>query len=191
MREPINSKKKLEDFIKSDRSCITWDSLSKKERILKHFTHDFQYGILRYLRYTRIEEYLEYSKPNPITKIRLITVKRKKNSLGGKLDLDLYSESFGKGLAIYHGGIIVHPSAKLGSDCRLHGHNCIGNNGKSQGVPVIGDHVDIGVGACVIGNIVIGDNVVIGANAVVNKSFQDGSSLLVGIPAAKKYKTKE
>ena len=35
------------------------------------------------------------------------------------------------------------------------------------GAPVIGNHVMIGAGACVLGNVTIGDNAVIGANAVV------------------------
>ena len=48
------------------------------------------------------------------------------------------------------------------------------NSGKaseSGTAPIIGDNVDIGVGATIIGNITIADNIKIGAGAVVTKSF--------------------
>ena len=35
----------------------------------------------------------------------------------------------------------------------LHGDNCIGNNGKTEGCPIIGDNVDIGTGAKILGAI--------------------------------------
>ncbi len=48
--------------------------------------------------------------------------------------------------------------------------------------PVIGNNVDIGTGAKVLGNIRIGNNVVIGANAVVLTDVPD-DSVAVGVPA--------
>lgn len=51
--------------------------------------------------------------------------------------------------------------------------------------PQIGNNVEIGVGAKVIGNITIADNIKIGANAVVTKSFDEEGITLVGIPARK------
>ena len=57
--------------------------------------------------------------------------------------------------------------------CQLHGDNCIGNNGITLAAPRIGNRVDIGVGAKIIGNIEIADDIVIGAGAVVNKSFKE------------------
>ena len=48
--------------------------------------------------------------------------------------------------------------------------------------PVIGNNVDIGAGAKLIGRITIGDNVIIGANAVVTKSVPP-NSIASGIPA--------
>ena len=182
MRNPINSKEILKEYIYSDSSCIKWSDLSLKDKMKRILCHDIQYNILLYLKFMRIEEYYEYSKKGFLTNIKLLIIKRKKNNLGNKLQLDMYSESFGKNLSVYHGGIIVHPSSKLGFNCKLHGHNCIGNNGKAQAVPQIGNNVDIGIGACVIGDIVIGDNTIIGANAVVNKSFE-GQNTLIGIPA--------
>ena len=48
--------------------------------------------------------------------------------------------------------------------------------------PHIGNNVDIGAGAKVIGRITIGNNVNIGANAVVLDDIPD-NSIAVGIPA--------
>ncbi|MDR2798933.1 MAG: serine O-acetyltransferase, partial [Treponema sp.] len=46
---------------------------------------------------------------------------------------------------------------------------------------MIGDNVEIGAGAIIIGNIKIGNNVMIGANAVVTKDVPDDCTV-VGIP---------
>ncbi|MDC7221520.1 MAG: hypothetical protein PQJ59_16420, partial [Spirochaetales bacterium] len=53
------------------------------------------------------------------------------------------------------------------------------NNPKA---PIIGNNVDIGAGAKILGDISIGDNVHIGANAVVITDVPS-NSLAVGIPA--------
>ena len=74
-------------------------------------------------------------------------------------------------------------AARIGENSSLHGANCIGNNGKTQGVPRIGNNVDIGYGAVIIGDIEIVDDVVIGANAVVNKSVLTPGAVVVGVPA--------
>lgn len=73
--------------------------------------------------------------------------------------------------------------ARVGKNCKLHGNNCIGNKGISQEVPVIGDNVDIGFGASVIGGVTIGDNVIIAAGSVVTHSFPKGNVVLAGVPA--------
>ena len=96
---------------------------------------------------------------------------------------------FGEGLIIHHNGsIVVNGSSKVGKNCQLHGDNCIGNVGKSDSLtdcPQIGNNVEIGVGAKVLGGIIIADNIKIGANAVVTKSFDEKGITLVGIPAHK------
>lgn len=56
--------------------------------------------------------------------------------------------------------------------------NCIGNNGKSLAAPIIGDNVDIGVWAKIIGCVRIGNNVKIGANAVVFKDVQSNCTVV-------------
>ena len=51
-----------------------------------------------------------------------------------------------------------------------------------RGAPRIGNRVDIGAGAKILGDISIGDDAVIGANAVVLKNVPPGA-FAVGVPA--------
>ncbi|EMI24756.1 serine O-acetyltransferase [Rhodopirellula europaea] len=80
-------------------------------------------------------------------------------------------------------GIVVHGSAVIGDDCVIRQGVTIGNRnlGVSE-APRIGNRVNIGAGAKIIGNVVIGDDCNIGANAVVLKDVPNGSTA-VGIPA--------
>lgn len=96
------------------------------------------------------------------------------------------SLSLGRNVVFYHPyGIIINAEAVIGSCFVCRGQVTIGNKGEGEsnaGCPTIGDHVEVGVGAKIIGPISIGDHCAIGANAVVTKSFPPHSTL-VGIPA--------
>jgi len=90
----------------------------------------------------------------------------------------------GEGFRIDHqGGIVISGFARIG-------RNCVVRNGVTIGLarvddpaaPVLGDNVDIGAGAKLLGRISIGDNVRIGANAVVLTDIPAGS-IAVGVPA--------
>lgn len=88
----------------------------------------------------------------------------------------------GKGLRIHHfGGIIFHPTAELGEYCTLYHGVTIGDRGGSGGTAKIGNHVRIGAGAKIIGEITIGDYCIIGANAVVTKDMPP-ATVAVGAP---------
>ncbi|HIE39355.1 MAG TPA: hypothetical protein EYP77_09865 [Anaerolineae bacterium] len=50
------------------------------------------------------------------------------------------------------------------------------------GVFMIGDNVNIGANAVILGPIILGDNITIGASAMVNKSFRSACTI-VGVPA--------
>jgi len=78
----------------------------------------------------------------------------------------------GKNFRIDHfGGIIISGFASFGDNCVIRAV-----------APKIGNNVDIGTGAKVLGGITIGDNVVIGANAVVLEDVPS-NSIAVGVPA--------
>ena len=100
---------------------------------------------------------------------------------------DIPPNTFGPGLSIAHRGtIVVHPDARIGSNCRIHVDVVIGTRpGPVDVVPTIGDNCYIGPGAKLFGDIVIGPNVAIGANAVVNTSFPEGYMTIAGAPARK------
>ncbi len=90
----------------------------------------------------------------------------------------------GKNFIIDHfGGVIVSGYTKFGDNCRIRSGVVVGlKNVEEPGAPVIGNNVDIGSGAKVLGKIRIGNNVLIGANAVVICDVPD-DSVAVGIPA--------
>ena len=80
-------------------------------------------------------------------------------------------------------GIIISGDAVIGDDVIIRNGVTIGlkYTGK-RGSPIIGNRVDIGAGAKILGKIHVGDDVIIGANAVVVKDIPQ-NSLAVGVPA--------
>jgi serine O-acetyltransferase len=90
----------------------------------------------------------------------------------------------GRNFVIDHfGGIIVSGYARFGDDCRIRNGCVVGlATVDDPCAPVIGNNVDIGAGAKLLGRIRIGNNVRIGANAVVVDDVPD-DSIAVGVPA--------
>jgi serine O-acetyltransferase len=89
----------------------------------------------------------------------------------------------------HFGGIVVSGYAKIGDNCRIRNGVVIGlKNIEELAAPEIGNNVDIGAGAKVLGKIKIGNNVLIGANAVVITDVPD-NSIAVGIPAVIKARS--
>ena len=84
----------------------------------------------------------------------------------------------------HFGSVIVNPKARIGKNCKIHGNCCIGSDGGyPDASPVIGDNVDIGQGAQILGGIKVADDVRIGAGAVVVKDILTKGVTVVGIPA--------
>jgi serine O-acetyltransferase len=95
----------------------------------------------------------------------------------------------GPGLMIWHsGGIVIHSAAKLGDHCTLHQGVTIGIRYGGGKTPVIGDRVDFGAYAQVLGDLTIGDDCTIGAMAVVLDDIPAGATV-VGIPAVPTIKS--
>lgn len=182
------TKRELKTIMEKDASH--YYSFSKWERVKMALTNDPAYMIQKYMKYLRWEEYFHKNSLSKGKIIRFIykiwkgIFTGKKNILGNRLGFYIKPGSLDAGVVIYHhGSIIINGEATLGSGCKLHGNNCIGNNGISPKAPHIGENVDIGFGASVIGNITIADNVKIGTGAVVVKSCFTEGALLVGVPA--------
>jgi len=90
----------------------------------------------------------------------------------------------GKNFIIDHfGGIIISGFAKFGDNCRIRDGVVVGlRHVEDKRAPVIGNNVDIGSGAKLLGPIHIGNNVLVGANSVVITDVPD-DSIAVGVPA--------
>ena len=95
----------------------------------------------------------------------------------------------GENFLIDHfGGIVISGYAKFGDNCRIRNGVVVGlKNVTDPCAPQIGNNVDIGAGAKILGNIKIGNNVSIGANAVVLIDVPD-NAIAVGVPAVIKLK---
>ncbi|NMF86998.1 serine acetyltransferase [Aromatoleum petrolei] len=89
----------------------------------------------------------------------------------------------GGGLRIWHfGGVFVHPGAVIGRNCTLRQGVTIGNRREGGPAPVIGDEVEFGAYAQVLGGVRIGNGCRIGALSVVLCDLPDGATA-VGAPA--------
>lgn len=95
-----------------------------------------------------------------------------------------YTVRLGRRVRIWHhGGIVLH-ARSIGDDVHIR-HNTtfgIAVRGRDRAIPTIGDRVDIGCGACILGAVTVGHDSVIGANAVVVTDIPPHSTA-VGIPA--------
>lgn len=179
----IHSRAELKRYIIEDNR--EFFSKSLKERMISFFCRYPDYEIMLFKRCLRKAEYaFNTVNRSKIKFLRALFYERRKNKIGKQLGIEIDINCFGAGLEIYHGGnIIVNPQARIGKNCKLHGGNCIGNNGITKAVPIIGDNVDIGFGACIIGDVELADNIIIGSNAVVVKSCVRQGAVLVGMPA--------
>lgn len=90
----------------------------------------------------------------------------------------------GKRFRIEHfGDIIISGDTVFGDDVVIRNGVTVGlRRTNERGAPVIGNRVDIGTGAKILGAITIGDDVAVGANAVVLTDVPP-NSLAVGVPA--------
>jgi Serine acetyltransferase len=92
----------------------------------------------------------------------------------------------GRRIVIYHGhALVINEGAIIGDDCILRHCVTIGNKLTAEGettAPHIGNRVEFGAGAVVIGPVHIGDGARIGALSVVTKSVPPGVTV-IGNPA--------
>lgn len=96
-----------------------------------------------------------------------------------------YTAAVGRRVVIEHqSGIVIHGASVIGDDCIIR-QNCtlgVRRVDRPTEAPVLGQHVDVGAGAVILGNVRIGDRATIGANAVVLTDVPAGA-LAVGVPA--------
>lgn len=89
----------------------------------------------------------------------------------------------GPGLCLVHSnGVVIGDRAQIGAHFICFQGVTVGDSGKGDGQPIIGDWVTASAGAKILGGITIGERAVIGANAVVLCDVP-AHGVAVGIPA--------
>ena len=118
----------------------------------------------------------------PFSLLYRFMFRRVRNGYGIELP---YSVRLGRRVVVEHqGAIVVHGASMIGDDCILRQGVTIGNKDltRPQDAPTIGEKVNIGSGAKILGAIQIGDGASIGANAVVVRDVP-ANATAVGVPA--------
>ncbi|WP_074388642.1 colanic acid biosynthesis acetyltransferase WcaB [Buttiauxella noackiae] len=88
--------------------------------------------------------------------------------------------SIGRRFTIHHGyAVVINKFVVAGDDFTIRHGVTIGNRGKSNACPVIGNGVELGANVVIIGDITLGNNVIVGAGSVVLDSVPD-NALVVG-----------
>ena len=89
----------------------------------------------------------------------------------------------GPGLCLVHSsGIVIGDRARIGDNFVCFHGVTVGDSGKGDGQPLIGNNVTASAGAKILGGITIGDHAVIGANSVVLADIP-AHAVAVGAPA--------
>jgi serine O-acetyltransferase len=92
--------------------------------------------------------------------------------------------NIGKGVFIDHGmGVVIGETAVVGDYSLIYQGVTLGGTGKQTGKrhPTLGNHVVVGAGAKVLGNIYVGDHVRIGAGSVLLRDVPSNTTV-VGVP---------
>lgn len=93
------------------------------------------------------------------------------------------SSNINGGLVCFHPYASVINAKRIGKNFVFRNGLTIGNkNNDNTQLPTIGNNVEVGANAVIIGNIEIGDNVIIGAGSVVVKSIPS-NCVVAGNPA--------
>ena len=185
----IETKKQLKDCLKYEKQIYSQYMFQTKTRyIMSRIKREPVRMIFSFLVLSRKTDYFNFKckeKGAVVFNLLYLYYISRKNRLGEKLGLEISTLNTKKGLLIYHFNNVINGGSIIGENLHLHGNNCIGNDGKTNDCPVIGDNVSLGVGAKVMGSVVIANNIKIGAGAVVIHSFLEEGITIGGIPARK------
>jgi serine O-acetyltransferase len=93
-----------------------------------------------------------------------------------------YNVKIGRRFRLGHHGCMVLGAGEIGDDVTIQHTVTFGLSRRNESkVPKIGNRVEIGPGACIVGGIQIGDGCFVGANTVVTRDLPP-NSVVLGIP---------
>ena len=93
-----------------------------------------------------------------------------------------YNVKLGRRVRIEHHGCLMLGARQIGDDVVIRHSVTMGLRQRgAQAFPTIGNRVEIGPGACIVGGLKVGDGSYIGANSVVCHNVRPGSTVM-GIP---------
>jgi serine O-acetyltransferase len=112
----------------------------------------------------------------------LYTIARQAVVAAWGMDLP-YNSRIGRRVRFNHHGCVFVGAWNIGDDVHFHHSVTIGLVRRgSKKAPIIGNRVEIGPGACIVGEIEVGDDCYIGPNTVLAQSIPAGTTVL-GVPA--------
>lgn len=116
----------------------------------------------------------------PLTLLYRIMRKLVQIFCGIKLD---YTVKMGRRVKLEHFGGMILGARSIGNDVILRQNTTLGTRTLDDlnAKPMIGDFVNVGAGAVIVGNISIGENSIIGANSFVSQDIP-ANSIVVGVP---------
>jgi len=117
----------------------------------------------------------------PLTLIYRFFNKMSQFWFGMKLD---YTVQVGRRVKLEHFGGMILGARAIGNDVVIRQNTTFGirTTDDLNAKPVIGDFVDIGAGAVIVGNVTIGENAIIGANSVIFTNVPP-NAVMMGVPA--------
>ena len=178
----INNKEQLKRIIKLEKKLYMKDSFY--QNLLKVLKAHPDYFVWKFVKQMRITSYYYSRRKNIFYALFYLFNSRRMNKISRKIGIETGENVFDENVKIFHAnGIVINGNARIGKNCRLYGNNCIGNNGRDNKTPKIGNNVRICVGAKVLGDVIIANNITIAAGAVVTKSCLEENAILAGVPA--------
>lgn len=154
-----------EDFLTNDRSLFHQGFLMLFVHRFGNWRMDLRPKLLR-APFTVLYRFL-----NKLTQILF----------GMKLD---YTVQVGRRVKLEHFGGMILGARQIGDDVVIRQNTTFGIRSTDDlcAKPIIGNRVDIGAGAVVVGNITVGENAIIGANSVVFSNVPK-NTVVIGVPA--------
>ena len=181
----IKTLKDLKFYLQEDAKANFMEGIPYWKYRLKLFAGSESAHVYRYLKCLRHCEY-HCNNSGLLHKMFYGFYKIMLHRLGFRYNLRIPINVCGYGLSLYHfaggGGCLVN-AKKVGNYCHLQTGVLLGNAHHSEDEkPIIGDNVEFGPGAKVLGKVTIGDNCFVAANAVVVKDMP-ANSIIGGVPA--------